>query len=170
MPNDTLKNVIDSFQKTAEITKEVEKNLIRPFENNREIYERMMKDAFSIERTTSPIHQMEFTNPNMASEFRKRLIEWVNEFDESLDHEHEVGIRLVNFGQTVTFHLDAIGYYNPSLISFSGFMENGDPVELIQHVSQISVLLMKMKRPDPTKPKRTIGFFEDSCKEPAEKD
>jgi hypothetical protein len=53
---------------------------------------------------------------------------------------------------------DDIGYWNPSLISFQGRTDDGQPVELIQHVSQISILLMKLKRPDPSKPKRKIGF------------
>ncbi|MGB3515567.1 MAG: DUF6173 family protein [Elainellaceae cyanobacterium] len=95
---------------------------------------------------------------NYASEFHKRLVKWINDFDASLDNEHEVGIRLVSFGQTVTFHLQDLGYWNPSLILFSGTIESGAPVELIQHVSQISILLMKMERKDPDKPKRPIGF------------
>jgi Family of unknown function (DUF6173) len=95
---------------------------------------------------------------NYASEFHKRLVKWINNFDASLDEKHEVGIRLVSFGQTVTFHLQNLGYWNPSLISFTGTMESGAPVELIQHVSQISILLMKVERKDPDKPKRPIGF------------
>ena len=95
---------------------------------------------------------------DLASEFHGRLEKWIYDFDQTLDQQHEVGVRLVSFGQTVSFHLENIGYWNPSLLSFSGFMENGDPVELIQHVSQISILLIKVKRKDPTKPKRPIGF------------
>lgn len=95
---------------------------------------------------------------NLADEFYRRLIEWINDFHRSLDDEHEVGARLVNFGQTVTFHIDNIGYWNPSLISFQGKNENGDPVELIQHVSQISVLLVALKREYLDQPKRPIGF------------
>lgn len=97
-------------------------------------------------------------DPNLASEFYKKLTRWISNFDKSLDQEHEVGVRLVNFGQTVTFHLEDMGYWNPSLISFSGYSEDGNPVELIQHVSQISILLVKMKRKDPTQPKSPIGF------------
>lgn len=93
---------------------------------------------------------------NSAESFRERLVSWINDFDKELDSEHEVGVRLVNFGQTVTFHLEKIGHWNPSLISFSGFNDSGEPVELIQHVSQISILLMKVKRRDITKPR--IGF------------
>lgn len=94
----------------------------------------------------------------LASDFYKRLSQWITEFDESLDPDYEVGIRLVNFGQTIVFHLEHIGYWDPALISFSGRNEDGEPVELIQHISQISILLMKLKRTDPTKPKTKIGF------------
>jgi len=102
---------------------------------------------------------IEATEANYASEFYKRLEKWINHFNASLDEEHEVGVRLVNFGQTIVFHLEALGYWNPSLIGFSGKTESGEPVELIQHVSQISILLMKLQRRDPGKPKRRIGFI-----------
>ena len=95
-------------------------------------------------------------NPNHASEFLRRLVEMANQFNKSLDNEHEVGARLVSFGQTQTFHLENISYYDPSLITFSGHTETGDPVTLVQHVSQISVLFIKMKRSNPEKPK--MGF------------
>lgn len=95
---------------------------------------------------------------NLADEFHRRLISWINDFHRNLDEEHEVGARLVSFGQTVTFHIDDISYWNPSLISFQGKNENGDSVELIQHVSQISILLVALKRENSSQPKRPIGF------------
>jgi hypothetical protein len=95
---------------------------------------------------------------NYASEFHKRLANWIGNFERGMDDEHEVGVRLVNFGQTIVFHLEGLGWSNPSLISFSGKTGDGEPVELIQHVSQISILLMKLPRKDPSKPKRQIGF------------
>jgi hypothetical protein len=76
-----------------------------------------------------------------------------------LDQAHEVGVRLVNFGQTIVFSLERMGYSDPSLITFAGTMEDGQPVELVQHVSQISILLTKIARPDPSAPKRRIGFI-----------
>ncbi|MED1478217.1 DUF6173 family protein [Bacillus pseudomycoides] len=98
------------------------------------------------------------SNPNYASEFYKRLVEMINEFDKDLDLEHEVGMRLVSYGQTVQFHIENLGYYNPSLIRFYGSMEDGSRVELIQHVSQISFLLIAVKRLNPEEPKKPIGF------------
>jgi len=104
---------------------------------------------------------MTFTNPNAASEFYTRLVEWINGFDASLDMGHEVGVRLVSFGQAVVFHLEDIGYWDPSLISFRGRTTDDEPVELIQHVSQISILLMKVPRKNPGEPKKPIGFHSD---------
>jgi hypothetical protein len=95
---------------------------------------------------------------NRASEFHKRLTKWLADFDAALDEAHEVGVRLVNFGQSVVFHLTDVGYWNPSLMSFSGETDAGEPVQLIQHVSQISILLMKLPRKDPSTPKRPLGF------------
>ena len=95
---------------------------------------------------------------NYASEFHKRLLKWVADFDASLDQAHEIGVRLVSFGQTVVFHLTDIGFWNPSLLSFKGVSDDGNPVELIQHVSPISILLTKLPRKDPSQPKRSIGF------------
>ncbi len=115
--------------------------------------------GFAVPRDLIPPASTLFpVNPNLASEFHHRLIAWINDFHKALDEEHEVGVRLVNFGQSVTFHLQEISYRNPSLISFIGHTENGEPVELIQHVSQISVLLLKMKRESIQSPKKPIGF------------
>jgi hypothetical protein len=94
----------------------------------------------------------------LASEFYKRLVKWINDFDKSLDQKHEVGVRLVSFGQSIVFHLESMGHWNPFLISFHGTTDNGQPVELIQHVNQISILLMKLPRKNPEKPKEPIGF------------
>jgi len=96
-----------------------------------------------------------------ASEFYKRLMHYIKEFDTSLDQEHEVGVRLVNFGQTIQFAVHNIGYYNPKLISFYGELEDGSQVQLVQHVNQISFLLLSVKRKNPEHPKRQIGFERD---------
>lgn len=96
---------------------------------------------------------------NSAESFYNRLIRLFNDFHRSLDNAHEAGGRLVSFGQNFTFHIVDISYWNPSLIIFEGVNEDGSPVELIQHVSQISVLLVALKRRDPEQPKRPIGFM-----------
>lgn len=98
----------------------------------------------------------DYYDSQLASSFYEALMKMINDFDAELDQDYEVGVRLINFGQVVTFHLQDIGYDNPALIFFKGFTGKGEPVKLVQHVSQISILLMKMKRKNPNEPK--IGF------------
>ena len=107
-----------------------------------------------------------YAEGNYASEFYNQLIKWISAFDAQLDSEHEVGVRLVSFGQAITFYLTAISYSNPSLITFFGNSKEGEPVQLIQHVSQISVLLTKLQKCDPHKPKRHLGFVRQTNEEP----
>lgn len=119
-----------------------------------------MPEFPNVEVRRNPL--LENIEDNYASEFYKRLAVRISEFNAGLDDAHEVGVRLVNFGQTVVFYLEDMGYWNPSLISFQGRTEDGQPVELIQHVNQISVLLMKLPRENPSEPKRPIGFHFES--------
>jgi Family of unknown function (DUF6173) len=110
---------------------------------------------------TVPKFDAEDLNPNLASAFYKRIVEMINEFESSLNSEQEVGVRLVNFGQTVQFHIEDINYYNPSLITFVGRMNDGSKVELIQHINQISFLLMAMPKLNEEEPARRLGFTID---------
>lgn len=116
----------------------------------------LMPDIRPIKLPPNPLVQN--LEANQASEFGKRLSKWIDEFDLTLDAENEVGVRLVSFGQTVVFHLEGIRSWNPSLILFVGRTEEGHPVELIQHVTQISILLMVLPRKNPKEPKKPIGF------------
>lgn len=158
---DELKKAAEMSESVAARVREAMKPIEKAAESAR-LFGEAMKPARPIELEHVFRLPVLPIDPNLASEFKKRLIKWVNEFDASLDSEHEVGARLVSFGQTVTIHLLDIGYWNPSLIVFRGTRENGEPAELIQHVSQISVLLVKVKRLDPTTPKRPIGFVWDA--------
>ena len=95
---------------------------------------------------------------HMASGFYERLAKSIIEFEKKLQPDEEIGLRLVSFGESITIHVDDLGYWNPSLIKFFGFDEKGNEVELIQHVSQISFLLVKLPC-DLSKPQRQrVGF------------
>ena len=99
-----------------------------------------------------------------ASEFHKRLKILIKDFDQSLDNNSEVGVMLVNFGSPIQLKLTFLGFYNPYLIIMEG-EQNGKPVKLIQHVNQISILLIKLQKADPSKPKQKIGFGEGDSSE-----
>ena len=93
-----------------------------------------------------------------ASLFYEQIVEEINAFDSSLDNAHEVGMKLASFGEVITFRVDDVGFQDPYLIYFYGCLEDGSPVQLVQNVSQISFVMIKMKRSDPEKPKHPIGF------------
>ena len=110
------------------------------------------------ERYEREILSADLAQANSAAEFHKRLVRYVVEFENELDNSKEVGVRLVSFGQTVEFHVENVGYYNPSLISFIGKTEDGNPIQLVQHVSQISFLLMAVPRQNPERPRQEFGY------------
>ncbi|WP_010289040.1 DUF6173 family protein [Kurthia massiliensis] len=117
------------------------------------------------EQAKAAVMQQPEVDQNLASEFHKRIMEMIADFESELDEAHEIGVKLVNFGQTVQFNISGIGYYNPSLIHFHGQTESGNRIELVQHVSQISFLLMAVKKadPDPEVPPKRIGFIKDDA-------
>ena len=94
-----------------------------------------------------------------------RLKDYIKSFEEELDGEHEIGARLVSFGQAVTIHIEDISYWGPDIITFHGFDEKQQKVQLIQHTTQLSVLLIAVKSQG-DKPRR-IGFIlEEPTPEP----
>lgn len=92
----------------------------------------------------------------------ERLGEYIKKFESELDEEHEIGVRLVSFGQTIVFHVEDIGYYGPDIITFYGNNEKGEKLQLIQNLSQLSFLLIAVKKLQ-DKPRR-IGFIWDDEK------
>lgn len=84
------------------------------------------------------------------------LLKYIKGFEQSLDSEHEVGLILTNFGQSITMQVTEIGYEKSVLMVFKGYV-NGKMSALIQHVSQINFLLTSVEK-EPDRPKRTIGF------------
>jgi hypothetical protein len=86
-----------------------------------------------------------------------RLAQSIAAFEKQLDAEHEVGFRLVSFDGGQVFHAEDIGFWNPDLILFFGRNDSGAPMQLIQHISQVSVLLVAAKKQS-AEPARRIGF------------
>ena len=94
----------------------------------------------------------------MWSDTQFELIrKYISNFEDSLDNEHEVGVMLTNFGQSVVMQVTEIGYEKSVLMIFNGYV-NGQRATLIQHVNQLNFLLVASPRSEPEKPKHRIGF------------
>lgn len=99
--------------------------------------------------------QIPDTTLNPAKWMHERIVRSINDFEGKLDDQHEIGARLVQApGDTIA--ISDVGYWGPDLVIFYGFNPDGDPVELIQHVSQVNVVLVARKKQS-DEPRR-IGF------------
>jgi hypothetical protein len=107
--------------------------------------------------STLPRHADHDDNP--ARWMFERLATYIKQFESRLDQEHEVGARLVSFGSNLSFHIEDMGYFGPDMIVFYGRNEKGEPVQLVQHTSQLSVLLVAVRK-QAEQPRR-IGFVLD---------
>lgn len=94
---------------------------------------------------------------NMADWKFEKLIEQIKDFEEGLDDDHEIALKLASFGSAIMMYVVTIGYQNPDMLYFYGFVD-GQPAQLIQHMSQLNFLITSVEKIDKDKPARRIGF------------
>jgi hypothetical protein len=80
----------------------------------------------------------------------------IQQYEETLDEEHEVGVMLTNFGQSIVMQVTEISYEESVVLIFKGYV-NGVMSTLIQHINQLSFLLTSVEK-EPEREKRKIGF------------
>ena len=108
---------------------------------------------------TRQLETIDFDTPVQhmwADEQFEILKRYIQEFERSLDTEHEVGIMMTNFGQSVLMRVTYVTYEDPVLMVFKGYV-NGREATLIQHINQLNFMLTTIEK-DPDRPKRQIGF------------
>jgi len=87
----------------------------------------------------------------------ERLILYIQNFEEELDNEHEVAMGFAG-GDAGVLRIEGMGFFDPDMITFYGSDTNGIKTQLVQHVSQLSVMLRALpKMTDEAAPTR-IGF------------
>lgn len=95
-------------------------------------------------------------NYNAADYSYEIILAHIEAFEDELDDEHEVAVKLASFGQSVTLSVTNIGYSNPSTLVFDGYVGN-QKATLIQHMSQLNFLLVAVPKRDPEKPPHRLG-------------
>ena len=96
-------------------------------------------------------------NYSLADWKYEKIMEEIAEYEAKLDNDHEIALRLASFGSSTVMVVTSVGYQNPDMLYFYGFV-NGKDAQLIQHVSQLNFLITSVEREDKTKPARRIGF------------
>ncbi len=81
----------------------------------------------------------------------------MSKFQSELDDTHDVAVSLVQFGGSITVLVDKIGYSGYNLVVFYGTDTSGNKVELIQHINQLSFILVAYPKEAEVQ-KRQIGF------------
>ncbi len=70
----------------------------------------------------------------------ERVVLYLKHFEEKLDKDQEVAMGFAG-SQSGSLHIQGMGFYAPDVITFYGAMQDGTKTQLIQHVSQLNVML-----------------------------
>jgi hypothetical protein len=88
----------------------------------------------------------------------------LEEFQDSLEPDKEVGVVVTQLGERLSFHLHELSYESPSLVVLKGENSGGNPIELAQHPMQVRVLFKAVEPLDQDNPTR-IGFRRNEDKD-----
>lgn len=86
----------------------------------------------------------------------KKIAQSIINFEKTLDPDKEIGAQLVSFNSNETISIENLGYWGDDLIIFYGKNSLGNSVELLQHISQVNVLLVAVPVEGEA---RRIGFI-----------
>lgn len=87
----------------------------------------------------------------------ERLILYIQNFEKTLDNEHEIAIGFAG-AEAGVIRIEGMGFFDPDIVTFYGSDAHGVKTQLIQHVSQLNVMLRALpKKLDHAEPNR-IGF------------
>ena len=87
----------------------------------------------------------------------ERLILYIQNFEAGLDAEHEVAMGLTETGAGV-LSIEGLGFFDPDIVTFYGRDPSGARVQLVQHVTQLNVVLRAHPKPATAEIPRRIGF------------
>lgn len=96
-------------------------------------------------------------NYQLADWKYEKIAEQIEKYQNTLDNDHEIGLLLTSFGTSILMQVTEIGFQNPDLIYFYGYVD-GKKAQLIQHSSQLNFLLTSVEKADKSKPPKRIGF------------
>tara|TARA_B100001179_G_scaffold220269_1_gene194603 strand:- start:293 stop:844 length:552 start_codon:yes stop_codon:yes gene_type:complete len=87
----------------------------------------------------------------------ERLILYIKNFEEQLDDSQEIAMGFTG-GQMGVLKIEGMGYFDPDIVTFYGSEPGGARTQLIQHVSQLNVMLRALPKPGEAEKPRRIGF------------
>lgn len=87
----------------------------------------------------------------------ERLILYIKNFEEQLDSEHEIAMGFTG-SSTGALRIEGMGFFDPDIVTFYGSDDSGTKTQLVQHVSQLNVMLRALPKQVPEREPTRIGF------------
>lgn len=87
----------------------------------------------------------------------ERMVLYIQKFEETLDEEHEVAMGFTG-SDSGLLRIEGMGYFDPDIITFYGTDPTGQKVQLVQHVTQLEVMLRALPRQAEEPARARIGF------------
>lgn len=87
----------------------------------------------------------------------ERIVLYIQNFEEQLDSDHEVGMGFAG-GDVGILRIQGMGFFAPDIITFYGSDMSGAKTQLVQHVSQLNVLLRAAPKENQNSDANRIGF------------
>lgn len=131
--------------------------------------------AEALEAEALPKHYEAHSNPDAETDFPdmiaekpmaqksaaawayERLILYIQNFEKQLDNEHEVAMGFAG-GDVGVLRIEGMGFFDPDIVTFYGTDDAGAKTQLVQHVSQLNVMLRALPKPKELPEPNRIGF------------
>jgi len=104
------------------------------------------------ELTETPIDQK-----SPAQWAYERLVLYIQNFEEQLDGDHEVGMGFAG-GDAGVMRIQGVGFFAPDILTFYGTDLGGVKTQLVQHVTQLNVMLRAAPKEVENEAPNRIGF------------
>ena len=87
----------------------------------------------------------------------ERTVLYLKKFEEGLDDNHEIAMGFAGTDAGV-LKIEGMGYFDPDIVTFYGADPAGGRMQLVQHVSQLSVVFRALPKAVKTAEPNRIGF------------
>ncbi|MGB0902557.1 DUF6173 family protein [Halocynthiibacter sp.] len=87
----------------------------------------------------------------------ERVILYIQNFEKQLDNEHEAAMGFAG-GDAGVMRIEGLGYFDPDIITYHGTDQSGAKTQLVQHVSQLNVMLRALPKEVSHEEPNRIGF------------
>ena len=109
------------------------------------------------ERTAAAVSDAATAPKSPAQWAYERVVLYLKKFEEGLDNEHEAAIGFTGADAGV-LRIEGMGYFDPDILTFYGADPSGGRTQLVQHVSQLNVMLRALPKQVQDAAPNRIGF------------